>query len=144
MDVSSILFHAHSGLRFLVLLAAVVAVAVLARGWSARRPLAGAGRVWTAVFLGALDLQVLLGLALLMTRPFYGALVGHLVMALAAVGAGHALAVFARGQADARRANAIALAGVVLALLLVLGAISAIGRTPFQTTRPAAAAGAVR
>jgi hypothetical protein len=130
--MSNMLFYAHSGLRFLVLLAAVIAIAVLLWGWSARRPFAGQSRAVTAVFTGVLDLQVTLGIILVLLRPWYGALIGHLVMMVAAAFAAHGITVYAKQQADPRRAHMISLIGVVLALLLILGGIMAIRESPFQ------------
>ena len=128
------LFYAHSGLRFLVLLAALIAVAVLLWGWSARRPFAGQSRAVTAVFTGVLDLQVTLGIVLVFFRPWYGPLIGHLVMMIAAAFAAHGLAVYAKKQTDPRRMHMISLIGVVLALALILGGIMSIRNSPFQMT----------
>lgn len=132
--MDNMLFYAHSGLRFLVLLAGVIAAAVLLWGWRSGRPFAGQSRATTAVFVGALDLQVLLGIGTVLTRPWYGALMGHLMMMIAAVAAAHGITVYGRRQADARRAHLVSLAGVALALLLILGGIAAIGRSPLQMT----------
>jgi hypothetical protein len=132
--MQQVLFHAHSGLRFLVMLAAVIAIAVLVWGWSSRRAYAGQARASVAVFLASLDLQVLIGVGLLLTRPFYGALIGHLVLMFAALAVGHGLSVYARRRTDPRQTHAIALAGVALALLLVIGGIMAIRDSPFRMT----------
>lgn len=139
MELGTVLFQAHSGLRFLVLLAGAIALAVLAWGWSGRRAYAGQSRAAMAVFAGVLDLQVLLGVGLLLTRPFYGALMGHIIMLFAALGVAHALSVYARKQEDARRAHGVALAGVVLALLLIVGGIMAIRPSAFHMTPGAGA-----
>ena len=124
------LFHAHSGLRYLVLLAAVVALVVQALGVFGRRPYERPSRISMAAFTGLLDLQVVLGIALVALGCFYGALMGHLMMMVLAAAAAHGCSVFARKQADGRRAHTVALVGVVLALLLIVGGISAIGRSP--------------
>ena len=137
--MANMLFYAHSGLRFLVLLSAVIAAAVLLWGWRSSRPLAGQARASLAVFTAALDLQVLLGIGLVLTRPFYGALIGHLVMMVAAAIAAHALSVYARKITDVRRANLVALAGVLLALLLIVGGIMSIRPSPFHMTPGAGA-----
>ena len=137
--MSDMLFYAHSGLRYLVLLAAALAIAVLAWGWSARRPFEGQSRAITAVFIGTLDLQVLLGLLLVLVRPWYGALMGHLVMMIAAALAAHGITVYARRQPDPRRVHAITLVGVALALLLVVGGIMAIRSSPFEMVAGAGA-----
>jgi heme A synthase len=124
------IFHAHSGLRFLVLLAAVVALIVQALGVFGRQPYGRPSRISMAVFSGLLDLQVLLGIVMVVLGCFYGALMGHLLVMVLAAGALHGCSVYARKQADGRRAHTVALVGVVLALALMVGGISAIGRTP--------------
>jgi heme A synthase len=130
--MANMLFYAHSGLRFLVLLTAVLAIGVLLWGWSARRPFDRQSRAIVAVFGGVLDLQVVLGVLLVLTRPWYGALMGHLIMMIAAAFAAHGLTVYGRKQPDPRRAHMISLIGVALALLLILGGIMAIRDNPFQ------------
>lgn len=134
------LFYAHSGLRFLVLLSAAIAAAVLLWGWRSGRPFAGQSRAATAVFTAVLDLQVMLGIVLVLTRPFYGALIGHLAMMIAAAIAAHGIMVYARKLTDVRRAHLVAFAGVVLALLLILGGIMSIRSSPFHMTPGAGAA----
>ncbi|HEU4882011.1 MAG TPA: hypothetical protein VFT45_07200 [Longimicrobium sp.] len=132
--MANMLYMAHSGLRFLVLLAAVIAAAVLLWGWSARRPYAGPSRTAATVFTRLLGLQFLLGIGTVLTRPWYGALIGHLVMMFAAIGAAEGITGYARRQTDARRAHMIALVGVLLALALIVGGIMAIRNSPFQMT----------
>ena len=124
------LFHAHSGLRYLVLLAAVVALIVTAMGAHGRRPYERPARIAMAAYTGLMDLQLLLGIAMVVLGCFYGALMGHLMMMILAVAAAHGLSVYARKQADGRRAHTVALVGVVLSLALILGGIGAIGRSP--------------
>jgi heme A synthase len=128
------IFHAHSGLRFLVLLAAVVALLVQAMGVFGRRPYERPSRISMAAFSGLLDLQILLGIVMVVLGCFYGALMGHLLMMALAAGALHGCSVYARKQADGRKAHTVALVGVVLALLLIVGGISAIGRTPVTSS----------
>jgi FtsH-binding integral membrane protein len=132
--MANMLYQAHSGLRFLVLLAALIAIAVLLWGWSARRPFAGQSRAVTAVFTGVLDLQVTLGILLVFFRPWYGPLIGHLVMMIAAAFAAHGLTVYAKKQTDPRRMHMISLIGIALALLLILGGIMSIRNSPFEMT----------
>lgn len=137
--MGNMLFYAHSGLRFLVLLFGVVAVVVLLAGWRSGRPFTGPSRAVTAMFTGALDLQILLGIGTVLTRPWYGALMGHLIMMIAAALAVHGITVYARKQPDARRAHSISLVGVVLGLLLIVGGIMAIRSSPFEMTPGAGA-----
>lgn len=128
------LYHAHSGLRYLVLLVAFVAVLYLAFGLLTRRAWDGPARGLTAAFTGMLDLQLVFGILLLFFRPFYPALIGHLVTMLLAIAAAHGFSVAARKAADDRRRYGLALTGVVLALVLVAGGIMSIGRGLFETT----------
>jgi len=126
----NILYHAHSGLRYLVLLVGVLAALVFAYGLVARRPV-GAARGLTAAFTGLLDLQILLGVALVIGGVFYGALMGHLVMMVLAAVAAHGSAVMARRATDERRALTMRLIGVVATLVLIAVGITAIGRGVF-------------
>ncbi|HEX8245377.1 MAG TPA: hypothetical protein VF541_17820 [Longimicrobium sp.] len=128
------IFHAHSGLRYLVLLAGVVALVVLALGMFGRRPYERPSRISTSVFTGLLDLQVLLGIVMVALGCFYPALMGHLMMMVLAAVAVHGCGVYARKQADGRRAHTVALVGVVLGLALIAGGIGAIGRSPVGST----------
>ena len=129
------LFHAHSGLRYLVLLVGVVAVIAFAYALLARRPL-GAARGLTAAFTGLLDLQILLGIAQVIGGVFYGALIGHIVLMVLAAIAAHGASVMARRSTDERRALTIRLVGVVLALVLIAVGITAIGRSVLGSLPP--------
>ena len=134
------LFHAHSGLRYLVLLAAVAAIVVLALGYARGRAYTGPSRAVTAAFTGLLHLQVLLGIALVVMGIWYGALMGHLTMMFLGAILMPALGGYAKRTADGKKAHGVALAGVVLTLLLVLGGIMSIRPSPFASSgQPSAA-----
>ena len=124
------LFHAHSGLRFLVLLAALVALVIQATGAFGGRPDVRVSRISLRAFTGLLDLQILLGIAMVALGCLYGALMGHMAMMVLAAVAVHGCVAYARKQPDPRRAHTISLVGIVLALALIAGGIAAIGRTP--------------
>ena len=130
------LYHAHSGVRYLVLLLALVALVMFVHGYVTRRPAGKADRAVMGAFVGLLDLQILLGVGLVVAGIFYGALMGHLMMMLLAAIAAHAAGVMARKATDHRRAHAIRLAGVALSLLLILGGVMAIGRAPLESSIP--------
>jgi hypothetical protein len=122
------LYHAHSGLRYLVLLAAVVAVVVLTYGLvTGRRP--RATRAVSASFTGLLDLQVLLGLGLVMGGMLTDKATGHLMMMVLALVVAHVASVIAGKATDDRRELTVRLIGVVLSLALIAGGIMAIGRS---------------
>lgn len=126
--MGEMLFQAHSGLRYLVLLGALVALVLLALVRFGGRPLGGGARASSAIFTGLLDLQVLLGLGVLATRPYYPALIGHIVMMVLALAAAHGLRVGAKRAATEERRVTLLLVAVVLPLVLVVGGILAIGR----------------
>jgi heme A synthase len=124
----SFLYHAHSGLRYLVLLAALAALIALAYALATGR--AGrATRVLPAVFTGLLDLQVLLGIGLVLGGLMPDIVIGHLVMMVVALIVAHGASILARRSADERRALVIRLVGITLALLIVAGGIMALGRS---------------
>ena len=74
------LFAAHSGLRFLVLLAGLFVILYALVGFFGKREYSTAMARLATVFAGLLHLQVLTGVAVLFARPFYTQLIGHLFM----------------------------------------------------------------
>src|SRR5688572_23961545 len=100
----NMLYQAHSGLRYLVMLAGIAALIALAIDLSTKRQ-SGAARGLSAAFTGLLDVQVLLGIALVIGGVYYGALMGHLMMMILAVAAAHATGILAKREADARKAT---------------------------------------
>lgn len=135
--IMTALYHAHSSVRYLVLLVALVAIGFALHGYFTRRAPGKGDRISMGVFTGLLDLQILLGIGLIAMGIFYGALMGHLMMMILAAVAAHAASAMARRATD-RRAHAIRLVGVALALVLIVGGIMAIGRSPLQTSIPTA------
>lgn len=127
------LYHAHSGLRYLVLLAAVGALIALAHALTTGR-LSRAARVLPAIFAGLLDLQVALGIALLMGGLMPDAVVGHLALMLLAATVAHASAISAKRSREDRREIVIRLIGTTAALLLIVAGILAIGRGVLERT----------
>jgi hypothetical protein len=122
------LYHAHSGLRYLVLLAAVVAILALAYALASGRG-ARAARILPAVFTGLLDLQILLGIGLVMGGVFPDAAVGHLVMMVLAALVAHGASLLGKRASSVRREQVVRLAGIVIALALIIGGIMALGRS---------------
>ena len=131
------LYHAHSSLRYLVLLVAIVAIGYALHGYFTRRAPGKGDRIAMGAFTGLLDLQILIGVGLIAVGIFYGALMGHLIMMVLAAVTAHAASAMARRATD-QRAHAIRLVGVALALVLIVGGIMAIGRSPLQTSIPTA------
>jgi uncharacterized membrane protein YphA (DoxX/SURF4 family) len=125
--VVNTLYHAHSGLRYLVLLVAVAAVAALAYGVFTGRAVR-AGSALAATFAGLLDLQILLGIGLVIGGVFPDAVVGHLIMMVFAAVVTHASSIVGQRSSSERRELWIRLGGLVIALALIVGGIMAIGR----------------
>ena len=130
----SALYHAHSGLRYLVLLSAVAALIALAHafvtGRSARR-----ARAIATTFAVLLSLQVLLGIGLVMGGLFSDSIAAHLVIMVLALATTHGAPLVAQRASTDRRELGIRLAGVALALALIAAGIMSIGprHPPDQT-----------
>lgn len=128
------LYAAHSGIRFLVLLAGFVVILYGLWGmWGKRAYEPLMGRLASA-FAGLLHLQILIGLVVLFTRPFGSQLIGHILMTvLAAVVAQGTTSVVSRRPQE-QKTYAPHVVGTLLALGLIAGGIMAIGRGVFQST----------
>ena len=125
----NVLFHAHSGLRYLVLLAGVVAFVYCLVAALRSRPWDRTGRILMGVFTGVLDLQVVLGVILVFVWPFYPALWGHLTMMLLAAAAAHIGSTLNKRRPPERRSHMTAALGAAGALALIVGGIAAIQRS---------------
>lgn len=125
--MANFLFGFHSGWRYVVLLAGLIALVLSLAGFREGRLSAGALRV-IRLYTTALDLQLLAGVGLLVVRPFFPALIGHLVLMVATVAVAHLLSVTLKRRPPERRTPALAATGVGITLLLIVGGILAIGR----------------
>jgi hypothetical protein len=124
-----ILHTAHSWVRYLVLIAGVLAIATALMAMV--RPVEGdrPSRIGLAAFAGVLDLQVVLGIILLIVWPYYPMLIGHIVMMVLAAVVAHAGSVMARRRVQrSQSAAGVRLATAVLAIIMVVGGIMAIQR----------------
>ena len=118
----------HSHFRYLVLLMGVLVTLYAIFGLMARRPFDRAALVLLRIFTGVIDLQVLLGVITLVTRPFFPALIGHIVMMVAAAAVAHLGAVRLKKQpANERSYTALLVAGL-LPLVIMVGGILALQR----------------
>lgn len=124
------LLHAHSGLRFLVLLVALAHVVLSLVGQVQGQPVKPVHRALSAAFMGLLHTQVLLGIALVLMGLYYPQLIGHLVLMLAAATCATVMHVLNKRAATPNHRRA--LIGTGGALLLIVAAIAAIGRHPFE------------
>ena len=138
MNAYSILLHAHSGFRWLVLLMVVVAVLKSLFGMIGNGQYAKFDKVWASAFVGFMDIQFLLGILLYFLSPIvqsaWGAGMGnmmadstlrfwgmeHLVVMILAIAAAHI------GKVKAKKASShaskfraqLVFFGVSLALML--------------------------
>ncbi len=127
-------FYAHSGLRYLVLLAGLLTLAYAVFGAATRRPYDRTMFRLARTFTAITHIQVVVGVALLLSRPFSGALIGHIVtMVFAAVVVTVVPSVMRRREPAARTYLPHVVATLVALALMVMG-IMAIGRSPFAMT----------
>ena len=128
------LFSAHSGVRYLVLLAGLVALAYAVFGAVTRRPYDRAMLGMASAFAGLTHLQVLLGIALLFTGRFYSALIGHIVCMVFATVVAQVVPSVMRRRPPGGRSYVPHAIGTLVALALMVAGILAIGRGPFSST----------
>ena len=121
-----ILFQAHSGLRYLVLLAAAIAFVLFLVGAIGRRPWTPGARRVLAAFLGSLDLQALLGLALVVGGRRPPGWTEHLAFTAGAVVVAHLAAVVHRRRPGPT--FVLPFAGVSVAIVFLVLGIRALGR----------------
>jgi hypothetical protein len=124
------LFMAHSGVRYLVLLAGAFTLLLALVGLSTGAT-SGAGRAARRLFrlfAGVLDLQVVLGLAAVLTRPFQGIFIGHLITMVLAAVAAHVVAARLRKLPPEKSSTPLVLTGTLVTLVLLVAGIMALGR----------------
>ena len=118
------LFAAHSGTRYLVLLAGLVALLWFVWGLGTNRPFARPASVMFAVFVGLLDLQGLMGIVLLVGGHRPPGIWGHVALMVLALALAHSMKKASRRSTGFGRP----LLGVAGALALIVVGILAIGR----------------
>jgi len=128
------LLHAHSGLRYLVLLAGAAALVYAVVGHLTRRPYDRGMRITAASFTGLLHLQVVLGIILLFFGMFYPQLIGHIVLMLAAAVVAQVPGSIVRRRPPEERTYLPHVVGIVSAFVLIWGGLLAIGRGLLEAT----------
>ena len=126
------IFYTHSGVRYLVLLAAIAAIAYYLFGLATKREFDKPARIVGAAFTGLLDLQLVAGAVLWLYTPTYTQLWGHIVMMLAAITVAHVI--LGKNKRSESPSHGMGLAGVIVPLILIVGGIMAIGRPIYGTT----------
>lgn len=126
------LLHAHSGLRFLILLFGVANVIALGAGLAMKQPFGKVHRILGASFAGCLHLQVLIGFAMVAMGRWYPQLAGHLAMMFIATTVAQATTTINRKRPVP--GFQLPLIGTLVALACIVGGIMAINRGIFTMT----------
>ncbi len=127
-------FYAHSGVRYLVLLAGVLALGYALYGAATKRPYDRTMFILARVFAGMTHLQLVLGVALLFAGRFYSALIGHIMMMVFAAVAATVVPAVMRRREPAARSYLPHVVATLIALVLMVFGILAIGRPPLGMT----------
>lgn len=122
------LLQAHGGLRYLVLLAALLTLGYAIYGLATGRPYDRAMRILAAAFTGAIDLTVLFGIGVLFTGTFYPRLGGHVVLMIFAAAVAHIVSVVTKRRPPEERTYGPHLVGTLVVLGLIVVGILSIGR----------------
>lgn len=122
------LFQAHSGVRYLVLLLGAVALVWSLAGMISGRRYDRGMRITASAFAGILHLQILLGVAVIFTRGFYPALIGHISMMVFAAVVAQVISSVQRRRDPEDRTYLPHFVATAVALVLVIGGIMAIQR----------------
>ena len=130
------LFYAHSGVRYLVLLAGALALGYAIFGAATRRPYDPLMLTLSRIFAGSVHLEVLLGIALILTRQFYPMLIGHIVMMVFAAVVATLIPAVMRRREPAARSWLPHVIGTLVALALIWFGVLAIGRSPLGMGTP--------
>lgn len=128
------IYAAHSGLRFLLFLAGLLVVVWGVYGMVGKRPYDKVMARLATVFTGLLDLQILVGVAVLFSRPFGTQVIGHFIMMLLAAAAAHGTGSVVRKRPQEEKTFAPHVVGAILALAFVATGILALGRGVFAST----------
>ena len=128
------LFAAHSGLRFLVLVGGLFVILYAAVGFFGKREYSSAMARLASVFAGLIHLQLLTGFVLLFARPFYTQMIGHLFMMLLAAAVAQFTTSVVRRRPQEAKSYGPHLVGGILAMAFMAAGILAIGRGVLQST----------
>lgn len=122
------IFQAHSGIRYLVLLFGVLALGYALFGMATGRRYDRGMRILASSFAGILHLQILLGIVVIFTRGFFPQLMGHITMMIFAAVAAQVTSSVMRRRPQEEKSYAPHAVGIGAALVLVILGIMALGR----------------
>ena len=123
------LFYAHSGFRYLVLLTGVLVILYALWGVVSKRPYDKTMRVLSLLFILSIDLTALLGVSYLFVGTFYPQLGGHIVTMILAVIVAHVVSAVMKRRPVEERTYMPHIVGTAIVLGLVATGIIAIGRS---------------
>ena len=121
------MLNAHSGFRYLVMIAGLIVIGYAVYGMVTGRPYDKTMRITSAVFTGLVDLTALLGIVTLLSGTFYPALIGHITMMVLAVVVAHVVSVVMKRRPEHEQTYAPHLVGTLVVLGLIAAGIIAIG-----------------
>lgn len=124
----NILLHAHSGIRYLVVLFGVATLVYAIYGAATRKPYDKRMRVLGSLFAGSMHLNILLGLGLIMMGRFYPQLAGHIFMMISAAVAAQIVPSVMRRRPEEERSYLPYAVSAVIAFGLLWGGVQAIER----------------
>jgi len=123
------LLNAHSGFRYLVLLAGLLVIGYATYGVMMKIQYDRTMRILGVAFTGLIDLTVVLGLAnLFWGGGFYPRLSGHIVMMILAAIVAHVVSAVMKRRPPEERTFAPHIVGTLIVLGMIAGGIVAIGR----------------
>ena len=127
--MSNFFLNAHSGLRYLILLTGVLTVLYATYGVASGRAYDKTIRILASSFVGTLHLQILLGVALLLSGLFSSQLIGHIFMMVFAAAAAQIPVSVMRRRPEENKSYLPHGVGALVALALIWGGVTAIGRS---------------
>ena len=127
--MSNFFLNAHSGLRYLILLTGVLTVLYATYGVASGRAYDKTIRILASSFVGTLHLQILLGVALLLSGLFSSALIGHIFMMVFAAASAQIPVSVMRRRPEENKSYLPHGVGALVALALIWGGVTAIGRS---------------
>ena len=134
MSIQTILFQAHSGVRWLVVLATVVAIIAILIGLFQNRPYDGFAKRFMTIFVRSVEIQWLLGLIVLIALGVpegTGYRWGHVALMTVAVVVAHLDMPFRRRPDNVR--YMVSLAVIIVTLVIVFAGVAALpGRSLFS------------
>ena len=123
------MFYAHSGFRYLFLLAAVATIGYAIYGLATKRPYDQTMRTLSVVLMLSLDVTSFLGVAVIFsTRTRYAGLGPHIATMMFAIVVMHVVSSVMRKRPPEERSFGPHLVSAVVALALVWVGIAALGK----------------